>query len=68
MKFIFIKFVRFYQIFCSRYVKTQCKFFPTCSEYCILAIKKYGVVKGSIKTFFRILRCNPFSDGGVDFP
>lgn len=43
-----------------------CRFTPTCSEYGIQAFKKYGVIKGGIKTIWRILRCNPFNPGGHD--
>ena len=47
---------------------TTCKFHPSCSEYAELAVRKYGVVKGSLKTIGRIVRCNPFASGGVDYP
>lgn len=43
-----------------------CKFKPTCSEYAILAIEKYGAIKGGMKAFWRILRCNPWNKGGYD--
>ena len=43
-----------------------CRFHPTCSEYSIQAIDKYGPIKGGIKTIWRILRCNPFNKGGND--
>ena len=43
-----------------------CKFQPTCSEYSKQALRKYGVMKGGIKTIWRILRCNPWSRGGKD--
>ncbi|MEK7655596.1 MAG: membrane protein insertion efficiency factor YidD [Patescibacteria group bacterium] len=43
-----------------------CKFEPTCSEYGYTALGKYGLIKGSWKTFLRILRCNPWSRGGND--
>ncbi len=43
-----------------------CRYNPTCSQYTYDAIEKYGVIKGSIKGFYRILRCNPFSQGGED--
>lgn len=45
-----------------------CRFFPTCSEYSYQAIKKNGVIIGCFKTLWRILRCNPWSKGGVDVP
>ncbi len=43
-----------------------CRYTPTCSEYGLAAIEKYGVIKGGIKTIWRLLRCNPFSKGGYD--
>lgn len=43
-----------------------CRFYPTCSEYSILAINKYGVIKGGIMSAWRLLRCNPWSKGGID--
>lgn len=43
-----------------------CRFSPTCSEYGVQAISKYGILKGGIKTIWRILRCNPFNKGGYD--
>jgi len=45
-----------------------CGFEPSCSNYMILAVKKYGGIKGFFKGIVRILRCNPFSKGGVDYP
>jgi hypothetical protein len=43
-----------------------CRFTPTCSQYGLEAIQKYGVVLGGIKTTWRIMRCNPFNKGGYD--
>ncbi len=43
-----------------------CRFSPTCSEYGVQAITKYGAIKGSFLTMKRILRCNPFNKGGHD--
>jgi len=43
-----------------------CVFYPSCSDYVYLAIEKFGVIKGSILGVWRILRCNPFSHGGID--
>jgi putative membrane protein insertion efficiency factor len=45
-----------------------CKFEPSCSAYMILAVKKYGGVKGFFKGISRIFRCNPFFKGGIDYP
>ena len=43
-----------------------CRFRPTCSEYAILSIEKYGLIKGGLKATWRILRCNPWNKGGYD--
>jgi len=44
-----------------------CKYHPTCSRYAADAVRKHGLVKGSLKAAWRILRCNPWSRGGVDY-
>lgn len=44
----------------------KCKFYPTCSEYAIQALEKYGFLKGMFLTIKRFLKCNPFSKGGYD--
>ncbi|MEI6288573.1 MAG: membrane protein insertion efficiency factor YidD [bacterium] len=48
------------------YPHGYCRFHPTCSEYGYQAIEKYGILKGGIMAFWRILRCNPFNKGGHD--
>ena len=59
--------IRFYQHYLSPLKRTAtCKYIPTCSQYAIEAIEKHGAVKGSLLAFWRLLRCNPFSDGGID--
>jgi len=45
-----------------------CKYHPSCSEYAAGAVRNHGLVKGSAKAAWRILRCNPWSHGGVDYP
>jgi putative membrane protein insertion efficiency factor len=45
-----------------------CKFHPSCSAYATAALRKHGLVKGSLKSGWRLLRCNPWSHGGVDYP
>jgi hypothetical protein len=74
MKNVIIKIIRLYQKTISPdhgliriSGAMRCRFWPSCSEYTILAIEKYGVVKGIFKGFIRIMRCNPLSRGGVDF-
>ena len=44
----------------------HCKYYPTCSEYMMQAIEKYGFIKGFFLGIFRFLKCNPFSKGGYD--
>jgi len=43
-----------------------CRFYPSCSEYAIQAINKYGIIKGGLMSSWRIIRCNPFNKGGND--
>lgn len=45
-----------------------CRFYPSCSHYTQESINKSGFIKGSVKGFFRILKCNPFNKGGIDLP
>ena len=66
MKNILIAMIRFYQKFLSPLKHTRCPNTPTCSQYGLEAIQKYGAVKGSLLACWRILRCNPFSKGGYD--
>lgn len=63
-----IKLIRMYQKYVSPLKQPSCRYYPSCSNYAILAIEKYGFLKGSIKAVWRVLRCNPFSKGGVDYP
>ena len=66
MKNIVISILRFYKKFISPALPDSCRFYPTCSEYAAAAIGKHGVLKGSIKSIYRIIRCNPFNKGGYD--
>ena len=47
-------------------IGVECKYYPTCSEYTMQAIEKYGAFKGSLLGIKRVLKCNPFSKGGYD--
>ncbi len=58
--------IKFYRKFISPMKKRCCRFYPSCSEYAIEAIEKYGALKGGGLAVGRILRCNPFCKGGVD--
>ncbi len=58
--------IRFYQKFISPLTPPSCKYYPVCSVYGIQAVNRFGALKGTILTVWRILRCNPFSKGGYD--
>ncbi len=67
MKNILIKMILFYQKNLSGLKSySTCKYIPTCSQYGVEAIEKYGAIRGLLLTIWRILRCNPFSKGGFD--
>ena len=66
MKKIFIFLIKVYQNFISPFFGKKCRFYPTCSSYGIESIEKYGILKGLYLTVKRILKCNPFHEGGVD--
>ena len=63
---IFVSLIKVYQKYISPSIGARCKYYPTCSEYTRQAIDKYGIIKGSFLGIKRILKCNPFSHGGVD--
>lgn len=66
MKRLLLALVRFYRRAISPYRPPCCRYYPTCSQYAIDALEKYGAVKGSYLAVRRILRCNPFHKGGYD--
>ena len=74
LRWLALKMIRLYQktlsfdhgLFSRLFPYGYCRFRPTCSEYAYQAIGKYGLVKGGLKAFWRILRCNPFNKGGYD--
>jgi uncharacterized protein len=65
---LLIGLVRFYQTFLRPVLPAVCRFEPSCSEYFILAVRKYGPLRGACKGVGRICRCNPFCAGGFDPP
>lgn len=58
--------IRFYRKRISPCVPPCCKYYPTCSQYALEAIRRHGALKGGAMALWRILRCNPFSHGGYD--
>ncbi|MDD6799428.1 MAG: membrane protein insertion efficiency factor YidD [Firmicutes bacterium] len=60
--------IRFYQKFLSPLKsRPTCRFYPTCSQYALDAINEWGVIRGLALAFWRVLRCNPFNPGGIDY-
>lgn len=66
MKFVLIFFLRAYKLLISPILPPSCRFTPTCSEYAMEAINKYGAMRGIYLGARRILRCHPFHPGGYD--
>ncbi len=66
MKYVFIILIRFYRRFISPLFPPVCRFTPTCSQYALEAFTKYGCFKGLYLTVRRVIRCNPFCNGGYD--
>lgn len=66
MKRALISLIRFYKRAISPYLPQSCRFTPTCSEYAVQAIERYGALKGLWLSIWRVLRCNPFGKGGYD--
>jgi len=58
--------IRFYQRFITPYTPASCRYYPTCSAYAVTALRTRGAFVGTGLTVWRLLRCNPWSDGGID--
>lgn len=59
--------IRAYQRFVSPMFPRRCKYHPTCSAYAVDAVREFGVMRGIVLAGWRLLRCNPWSRGGVDY-
>ncbi|MEX0779691.1 MAG: membrane protein insertion efficiency factor YidD [Balneolales bacterium] len=66
MKYILIALVRAYQLMISPYFPTSCRYYPSCSQYAIDALKVHGFFKGTALAAWRVLRCHPWAEGGED--
>lgn len=66
MSKVLIVLVRVYQVVISPLVGPRCRFYPSCSNYAIEAMRVHGALRGSGMAAWRVLRCNPLSDGGLD--
>ncbi|MGE4267609.1 MULTISPECIES: membrane protein insertion efficiency factor YidD [Seleniivibrio] len=58
--------IRLYKLFISPLLGNRCRFYPSCSDYAVEALRKKGLVKGTLMAVWRILRCSPLSKGGYD--
>ncbi|GAB4112948.1 MAG: membrane protein insertion efficiency factor YidD [Spirochaetota bacterium] len=58
--------IKLYKLVISPVLPNACRFYPTCSQYAIEALTRYGLFKGGFLSIKRILRCHPFCDGGYD--
>lgn len=66
ISWVLVAVIRLYQLALSPLLGAHCRFQPTCSEYCVQALRKRGVVMGLLLAAWRILRCNPFCRAGYD--
>lgn len=66
MKRVFLWLIRFYRTAISPYKRPCCRFVPTCSQYALQSVEKYGAVKGGYLAIKRLLKCHPFHKGGYD--
>ena len=64
--YIVIKLIKCYKFLLSPLIGDSCRFFPSCSDYCIQSFKTFGFFKGSYLSLKRILSCHPWNDGGFD--
>ena len=60
--------IRLYQRAISPAIPNRCRYYPSCSEYAVQSIRRFGILRGFVLAARRLLRCNPWSHGGVDFP
>lgn len=67
MKYIIVLLINFYRKHISPHFPARCKYYPTCSRYALDAVEKFGAFRGSLLALWRLLRCNPWSMGGIDF-
>jgi putative membrane protein insertion efficiency factor len=63
---VFLAPVRLYQRFISPGLPARCRYHPSCSAYAVEAVREYGVLRGAVLAAWRVLRCNPWSAGGLD--
>ncbi|HQR09363.1 MAG TPA: membrane protein insertion efficiency factor YidD [Gemmatales bacterium] len=68
ISFLLILLVKAYQLVLSPFFGGRCRFYPSCSQYMILAIQKHGPIFGTGKGLWRLCKCHPWHPGGFDYP
>ena len=66
LRSLFVAPIRFYQRLLSPLFGERCRYYPSCSEYAVQAIQRFGILRGLVLAGWRLLRCNPLSHGGLD--
>ena len=66
IKYLFILLIKAYQLFISSWLPPRCRYTPSCSQYTIIALTRYGIIRGLFLSIRRILRCHPWGGGGHD--
>ncbi len=66
MRWLVLSLIRAYRLCLSPFLPPACRFTPTCSEYAIQAVEKYGIIRGGWMSLRRLLRCHPLRPGGFD--
>jgi uncharacterized protein len=66
LRWVFVLPIRVYQRLISPMLGQHCKYYPSCSEYALQAVERFGILRGLVLAGWRLLRCNPWSSGGYD--
>ncbi|MBU2572195.1 MAG: membrane protein insertion efficiency factor YidD [Gammaproteobacteria bacterium] len=66
MRVLLIAIIKLYQYFISPLLGKNCRFYPSCSCYALVALHQHGAARGTYLTFRRVLKCHPFHEGGLD--
>jgi len=66
LKYILLFFIKCYVYFLNPFILSSCRFYPSCSNYSYFVVLKYGILKGSFLMIKRIIKCNPWCNGGYD--
>ena len=66
MRWLIIKLIHGYRYLVSPWLGNHCRYYPSCSSYAVTAIERFGVLRGCAMAITRLLRCHPWSPGGID--